>query len=108
MSEQFKGIYGKIEFPPYKFAEYPKMVTLADGVTQRIVANQREELALIAELGPDGMHQDPVVEAKIKAENEAGTLRAQLQKRDEEFAELKAKLDALSAAKVEPKPAVVK
>lgn len=90
MAAPFAGVFEKMEFPPYKFVEYPKWITLADK-SRRLVQNQREELALVAEISEDGA-KDPVVEAKIAAEQREAKALA-------EISELKAKLEALEAEK---------
>ena len=45
-----QGIYGSMKFLPYRFTEYPKAVTRADGTKVR-VESQREEIALTLDIG---------------------------------------------------------
>jgi|FreactcultuFSWF8_1027224.scaffolds.fasta_scaffold00975_5 hypothetical protein len=84
----YKGVYAKINFPPYKFSEFPKAVKNWDGKTV-IVNNQREELAHIASQ-PDA-EPDPVLVEK-------NNLAEQLAKQTVEMEAMKKQLADLLAA----------
>lgn len=80
------GMYDSMEFPPYVFKEYPKMVTV-NGV-EKIVNNQREEIALLREIPTDELANDLTVE---------------LAQKDKEIAALRAQLEAANTPSVPPK-----
>lgn len=72
----YQGVFEKLEFQPYKFAEYPKTVKDANG--KRVtVKTQREELAIVAEAAASAPH-DPVVEQKNLLLDENARLKAQI------------------------------
>lgn len=72
----YRGVYEKLDFPVYKFAEFPKTVKDANGC-KVTVRTQREELAIVAEAAASAPN-DPVVEAKNKLLDENVKLKQQL------------------------------
>lgn len=112
--EPYKGVYANMEFPPYKFQEFPKAVRLVQGgeIVERIAQNQSEELALRAtsDLAP----KDPIVEERDGAI--AQLVRVQDEKREAEdralaleatLSHMKKQLDSLIAAQAAGFGAVV-
>src|SRR5258708_5236328 len=61
-AEPYAGIFAHIDFPDYKYKEYPKYVIRPNDKKKLIVASHAEELAFLQEL-PEGaeMPPDPVV-----------------------------------------------
>lgn len=96
--EPYKGQFGRMKFPPYKFQEYPKVIGQDKYGKDVIAQNQREEVEFLA--------RGEIEVAKAdSAESErqlAVALAAQMQ---DENAELKRQLEDMKAqlaAKAEP------
>ncbi len=109
----YKGVFEHMAFPPYRFEEYPKQITVNG--KDIIVQSQREELALIATT-PEAMEKDPVVVEKNKLASMLSDELMVRQKLELELAELRAKVVAMEKpletvsvtipeAKVSPAPA---
>lgn len=79
------SIYDNMNFPSYKYEEYPKMVRCTDG-RDKIVHNKAEELAAMDEIVPV-VEVDRVLKEKANVEK----LLAEAQER---MKELEAKLKA--------------
>jgi len=77
----FAGLYETMEFPEYKYQEYPKYVKLKkrdeQGRDHIIVNNHAEELRAIEDLVTVSTF-DTVLRAKEKAEQELAVLQKQL------------------------------
>lgn len=109
VAENFKGIYEKMDFPAYKFREYPKWLYPKDK-TPFVVQTQQEEIHAIA--------TDPSVVTPVNAlstpENakmamELNALRDVAAKQAKELEELKALLIAQAQVVAVPKaPEVTK
>lgn len=105
----FTGVYGNMEFPEYKFQEFPKLLKLPSGREVR-VDNQREELNAIAEdeqipkhdLSPVVAERDELAGKLAEAQDNHAAAQTELEKLQAELAELKAKLGV--EGKVEPEP----
>jgi hypothetical protein len=78
-------IFSNMEFPAYRFQEYPKWITLGDG-RRVIVESAKEELTEISKEPPQA--SNPLVD-------ERNALAAKVAERDQELADLKAKLAKL-------------
>lgn len=110
----FEGPYANMEFPEYEFQEYPKYVqtrrTDENGKPIFItVGSKAEELKMIDEIVPVEELDSVQKERDLLARNlELANEQKRLQ--DEEFAKMKAELEALKAPKEAPeaKPAPVK
>ena len=98
-----QGIYGSMKFPPYRFTEYPKAVTRADGTKVR-VESQREEIALTLDIGvaeapaPNALQEQNVKLAQQVADmmEVVGRLQAQIQNQPEIVRQLRAERDELA------------
>lgn len=97
------SIYDNMNFPPYKYEEYPKMVRCVDG-KDKIVHNKAEELAAMDEIVPV-VEVDRVLKEKANVEK----LLAEAQ---EKLRVLQEKLDKPAASEpakgvvISPKPKV--
>ena len=90
-SHNLGGIFDSMDFPPYVYREYPKMISV-DG-RDVIVQNQREEIAMLREIPTDQVATD---------------LTAELDAKDKEIASLRAMLAASqSAPTVESLPSAI-
>lgn len=90
MRKPYGGVFETLDFPPYKFQEYPKAVQLQDGSTT-IVNTKAEELAIIDQLlaTETAVVQADVINEQAKA----------LVDKDRELAEMRKKLEELTKAK---------
>lgn len=87
---QFNGVYDMMDFPPYEFKEYPKVVTLAGGTTVT-VGSQREELDALT----NDQTENPT--APHPAELEAARISGEKDELQKQLDEMKAKMDAMMA-----------
>ena len=74
--EHYKGMFGSLKFPPYKYHEYPK-VLYRDGERKKVLGmaqNAMEEKELYASIGVDKVDIDPLGAAL----DEVSVLRAKL------------------------------
>lgn len=74
------NIYSKVEFPEYKFQEFPKVVALKDGTTT-IAENKHHELQIIA--------TDGTVSLNPENHSERDALLAHIKKQELEIAEMR-------------------
>lgn len=83
----FLGVYGNMDFPDYKFSEYPKVVGYRDEKKENpiIVLNPKEELEFISN-GEKGVF--------VSAEDE---LKAELARKDVELELARKQLEELKA-----------
>ena len=93
MKKTFAGPYENMEFPDYKFSEYPKLVTVegADGKPERLVVNsQKEELAAIDKIVP--------TEDFKSVKDELSNAQVLLDEKEKAIKELEEKLAKLTKA----------
>ena len=95
--QQFMGIYENMDFPPYKYEEYPKVVGYRDEKKRDpiIVADPREEVEFITK-GAPGAH--------ISREDE---LQAELERKAVELEEARKMLAELKASQEKAKASVL-
>jgi ribosomal protein L5 len=79
----YMGVYESIDFPEYKYQEYPKMLYLKEkdehgNPKQKIVYNQAEELRAIDEIVPIKDY-NAVAEEKRKLEEQLAIAQKQLE-----------------------------
>ena len=96
---QYLGVYESMDFPEYKFQEYPKVVGYKDeGKTDPIlVGDAKEEIDFITKGGPGAFKTR---EDELQAELERKAVELELAKT--QLAELKAQKELVESAK--PKP----
>lgn len=99
--QQYLGVYENIDFPEYKFQEYPKVVGYKDEKKKEpiIVADAREEVEFIT-TGSPGAHISREDELQAELDRKAMELEAA----KKQLAELKAQQDKAKAS-VLPTPA---
>jgi hypothetical protein len=97
--QQFLGVYENMDFPPYKFEEYPKVVGYRDvkKTDPIIVADAREEVEFITK-GSPGAHISREDELQAELERKAVELEAA----KKQLAELKASQDKAKASITPP------
>lgn len=96
--KQYYGQYARMAFPPYKYREYPKMVTLPNG-KDGVVNSQAEELRILSSAQASEMVPEaPIVQERNLLVQEVEVLQNETRNKDLELAELRAKLLALEAA----------
>lgn len=78
----YTGVYDRMNFPEYRFVEYPKWVQKKDG-TSVIVNSQVEELRMIDEVAP--------IKDIVKVEEEKKNLQKLLDEANAKLAELNVK-----------------
>ncbi len=88
--QQFLGVYENMDFPPYKFEEYPKVVGYRDEKKRDpiVVADAKEEVEFIT-TGSPGAHISR--EDELQAELERKAMELEVAKK--QLAELKAQQD---------------
>ncbi len=93
--QQFLGVYANMEFPEYKFEEYPKVVGYRDEkkCDPIIVADAKEEVQFIT-TGSPGAHISREDELQAELERKA----VELEQAKKQLAELKAGQDKAKAA----------
>jgi hypothetical protein len=93
--QQFLGVYGNMDFPEYKFEEYPKVVGYRDDKKRDpiIVADAREEVQFIT-TGSPGAHISREDELQAELERKA----VELEQAKKMLAELKTQQDKAKAA----------
>lgn len=98
----YLGVYENMEFPEYKFQEYPKVVGYKDDKKQVpiIVGDAKEEVEFITKGEPGAFKSR---EDELEAELERKAVELELAKT--QLAELKAQKELADAAK-KPAPAV--
>jgi len=99
--QPYMGIYENMDFPPYKYEEYPKVVGYRDEKKRDpiIVADPREEVEFITK-GAPGAHISREDELQAELERKAVELEAA----KKQLAELKASQDKAKAGTL-PLPA---
>jgi hypothetical protein len=100
--ENYKGIYGSMTFPPYKYVEFPKSIRDPDDRTVEIGVAQdaRDELRILTDrqikASPEALKDiHPHTEALVAAEAENADLRARLAELEGKFTTL---MDQATAA----------
>ena len=95
--QQYLGVYANMEFPEYKFEEYPKVVGYRDEKKSDpiIVADAREEVQFIT-TGSPGAHISREDELQAELERKA----VELEQAKKMLAELKAQQDKVKATVV--------
>lgn len=100
----FEGVYENMDFPPYVFKEYPKMVYLDEEKTKyEIVNNAAEELAIADKLSRPtdtamiAQQRDAVANALVAKETA-------LAAKDAEIAALKAQIESAQQINAESAP----
>lgn len=92
--QQFLGVFENMDFPPYKFEEYPKVVGYRD--TRKndpiIVNDPKEEVEFIT-TGSPGAHISREDELQAELERRA----VELEQAKKQLAELKAQQEKLKA-----------
>lgn len=93
--QQFLGVYENMDFPDYKFEEYPKVVGYKDEAKQFpiIVGNASEEVQFIT-TGSPGAHISK--EDELKAELDRAAV--ELEQAKKQLADLKAQQEKTKAA----------
>jgi len=88
--QQFLGVYENMDFPPYKFEEYPKVVGYRDEKKRDpiVVADAKEEVEFIT-TGSPGAHISREDELQAELERKA----TELEVAKKQLAELKAQQD---------------
>lgn len=88
--QQYLGVYGNIDFPDYKFEEYPKVVGYRDDkkTDPIIVADAKEEVEFIT-TGSPGAH----ISREEELQNELERKAVELEQARKLLAELKAGQD---------------
>ena len=91
--ENYKGIYGNMTFPAYKYQEYPKSIRDPDDrhVEIGVAQDQRDELRILADHGIKASKETlaeihPHTEALVAAEAENGELKQKLAELEAKFA----------------------
>jgi hypothetical protein len=99
---QYLGVYESMEFPEYKFTEYPKVVGYKDEKKQFpiIVGDAKEEVEYITKGEPGSFKTR---EDELQAELERKAVELELAKT--QLAELKAQKELAETAKPKPSPA---
>lgn len=99
--QQFLGVYENMDFPDYKFEEYPKVVGYRDDKKRDpiIVGDAKEEVEFITK-GAPGAHISREDELQAELERKA----VELEQAKKMLAELKASQDKAKAS-VLPTPA---
>ena len=92
--QQFLGVYANMEFPEYKFEEYPKVVGYRDEKKNDpiIVADAKEEVQFIT-TGSPGAHISREDELQAELDRKA----VELEQARKQLAELKAGQDKAKA-----------
>jgi hypothetical protein len=92
--QQFLGVYENMDFPDYKFVEYPKVVGYRDEkkTDPIIVADAKEEVEFIT-TGSPGAHISREDELQAELERKA----VELEQAKKQLAELKAGQDKAKA-----------
>lgn len=93
--QQFLGVFGNMDFPAYKFQEYPKVVGYRDEkkTDPILVADAREEVEFLTK-GSPGAHKTR--EDELNEELERKALELELAKT--ELEKIKAQQEAAKAA----------
>lgn len=99
--QQYLGVYENIDFPPYKFQEYPKVVGYKDEkkLDPIIVGDAREEVEFIT-TGSPGAHISREDELQAELDRKAMELEAARK----QLAEIKAQQEKAKAS-ILPTPA---
>lgn len=99
--QNYLGVYENIDFPPYTFQEYPKVVGYKDEKKKEpiIVADAREEVEFIT-TGSPGAHISREDELQAELDRKAVELEAA----KKQLAELKAQQEKAKASTL-PQPA---
>lgn len=93
---QFNGVYDTMEFPPYQYQEFPKIIQAPDG-SRVTVANHRELLEVMQRpASPEAAPDETAVEL-----GKAVAAKADL---EQQVRDLQAQLAALAEAKPEVEP----
>lgn len=102
-NRNYLGVYENMEFPPYQFQEYPKVVGYRDDKKQVpiIVGDAKEEVAFITQGEPGAFKTR---EDELQAELERKAVELELAKT--QLAELKAQQEVAQAAIKKLAPAV--
>lgn len=97
--QNYLGVYENIDFPPYTFQEYPKVVGYKDEKKKEpiIVADAREEVEFIT-TGSPGAHISREDELQAELDRKAVELEAA----KKQLAELKAQQATAKAAVLSP------
>lgn len=98
---QFLGVYENMDFPDYKFQEYPKVVGYRDEKKKDpiIVGDAREEVEFIT-TGAPGAHITREEELQAELERKA----VELEQAKKMLADLKAQQPAIKPAAATPAP----
>ena len=101
-NRQFLGVYENMDFPPYKFEEYPKVVGYKDEkkTDPIIVGDAREEVEFITK-GSPGAHKTR--EDELNEELERKALELEIARKELET--IKAQQEAAKAAVASQKKA---
>lgn len=96
----YLGVYESMEFPPYKFEEYPKVVGYRDEAKTDpiLVGDAREEVEFITKGGPGAFKTR---EDELQAELERKQVELELART--QLAEIKAQKELVESTKVAPK-----
>ena len=97
--QQYMGVYENMDFPEYKFQEYPKVVGYKDEKKREpiIVADAREEVEFIT-TGSPGAHISREDELQAELDRKAMELEAA----KKQLAELKSQQDKAKASILQP------
>jgi hypothetical protein len=99
---QYKGVFGRHDFPNYVYQEYPKAMKLANG-KQHIVGSLREELDFRAKQTDIDHGPEPTAHPIESERNELAAKLAMAQAeaaaKDDQLAKMQAQLDVLMAGR---------
>ena len=98
--EAFAGVYANMDFPPYKFREYPKLLGYKTGTKEPIIAHsQSQEIEFLT-------RDDVTLQETKTKEAENTVLLAKLAEQDAELKAMKERLAEYTNTKSSQTPAM--